>query len=89
MLTCADLLRNEIPLNDDIACGLDPSTGKTMRVKELQTVSSSSFTTTYPQFTFPAISIDPYASILSSTVKSPLSVMFLPDLIEPMTSSGP
>lgn len=44
---------------------------------------------TYPQLTLPVMSMAPYASILSSTVKSPWRVMLLPDLTDPAMSNGP
>ena len=82
-----DLLRNEVPLDDDVPSRLDLSTVNSEVSNPRDAKIPSPLT--YPQLTFPLMSIAPYASILSSTVKSPWSVMLLPDLTDPETSSGP
>ena len=82
-----DLLGNEVPLDDDVTCRLDLSTvdSEVSNPRNAKILSLLA----YPQLTFPVISIAPYASILSSTVKSPWSVMLLPDLTDPEMSRGP
>lgn len=82
-----DLLGNEVSLDNNVTRGLDLST-MNPHVNNLRNADIP-YIVTYPQLTFPVISIAPYASILSSTVKSPWSVMLLPDLTDPATSSGP